>query len=256
MIKRITIGVLCGVLVGVGIFLVHQTLQKEGAPPYDITFNEREDMDRFSQAQRLAATWKRPEGPAKVGLQVGHWKNDELPEELHRLEGSTGASGGGKTEWEVNLAIAQETQKILETQGVSVDILPAAIPQQYWADAFVAIHADGNANTSVSGFKAAAPRRDLSSNAQQLLSAVEEAYDAATDLTKDPNVSRNMRGYYAFAWWRFDHAIHPMTPGIIIETGFLTNPADRRLIVDNPRRAAEGVAAGVLAFLANQQLLP
>lgn len=61
-----------------------------------------------------------------------------------------------------------------------------------------------------------------------------------------------MRGYYAFNWYRYDHAIHPMTPAVIVETGFLTNAADRALIVDDPGRVAQGITKGILKFLYSQ----
>ncbi len=199
--------------------------------------------------------WKRPEGPAKVALQVGHWKTDETPEELHKLRGNTGASGGGKSEWEVNYEIAMQTKKLLEEKGITVELLPTTITPQYWADVFVAIHADGNADPNKTGYKAASPRRDRTENAQDLLTSIENAYGQATGLTKDPNVTRNMRGYYAFSWWRYDHTVHPMTTSLILETGFLSSPSDRTIIVDQPHIAAKGLAEGIINYLTAEDLL-
>lgn len=199
--------------------------------------------------------WKRPEGPPKVGLQVGHWKNEELPDELSRLIGNTGTSGGGYTEVEVNLEIALIVAKHLEAEGIHVDILPATVPVDYWADVFVAIHADGSTDRSASGFKVAAPRRDFTGKTQSLVTFLELAYEPATLLKKDPNITRNMRGYYAFSWWRYDHAVHPMTTAAIVETGFLTNAADRRIIADKPEVPAKAIAEGILNYLTEHQLL-
>ena len=145
--------------------------------------------------------------------------------------------------------IAKQAARVLTQYGYKVELLPSLIPDSYNADVFVSIHADGNSNPAVSGFKAAAPRRDMTGNANKLLAFIEEAYQAATGLPKDPNVSRNMRGYYAFAWWRYDHAVHPMTTSIILETGFLTSPADRAIIVRRPELAAAGIANGIIAYL-------
>ena len=47
---------------------------------------------------------------------------------------------------------------------------------------------------------------------------------------------------------RREHALHPMTIGVIIETGFLTSARDRRVIVDAPERAARGIVEAVVAF--------
>lgn len=242
--------IVCSVL---GVSVVARLLKDKetGAPPYAAEDLEPPDMDPYAWMR----DWVRPDGPPKVGLQVGHWKNDELPEELERLIGRTGSSGGGKSEWEVNLKIAEETKKILEEKGIQVELLPATVPEDFWADAFVSIHADGSESPHTTGYKAAAPRRDFSGKAEKLVELIEEEYEKATGLVKDPNVTRNMRGYYAFAWWRYDHAVHPMTPSVILETGFLTNPSDRKTIVDKPEISAQGLAAGILNYLQSEQLL-
>lgn len=226
--------------------------ESTGAPPYDLTSNDYVDD---SEERALIQNWERPEGPAKVALQVGHWKNEEVPEELYKLRGNTGATGGGKTEWEVNYDIASRTKEILEARGVSVELLPATVPQSYWADVFVAIHADGSLDPDKSGFKAAIPRRDQTGNADELLTSVENAYEEVTNLVKDPNVTRNMRGYYAFSWWRYEHAVHPMTASMILETGFLSSPSDRQILLNNPQKSAEGLAEGVINYLQAEKLL-
>jgi N-acetylmuramoyl-L-alanine amidase len=64
-----------------------------------------------------------------------------------------------------------------------------------------------------------------------------------------------MRGYYAFAWWRYDHAVHPMTPAVILETGFLTTAADRKIIVEQPELSAQGLANGIIIFLEGENLI-
>lgn len=226
-----------------------------GAPPYYVEGDTAPDRSELLDEYAYLKNWKRPDGPPKVGLQAGHYKNENLPEELERLKGNTGASGGGRDEWEVNLAIAEQTKELLEEQGITVDILPATVPQNYWADVFVAIHADGNLDFTKTGYKAAAPRRDLTGNATSLVDAIEKNYQKETGLAYDPNVTRNMRGYYAFSYWRFDHTLHPMTTAAILETGFLTNPYDREIIVDQPELSAKGLANGVIEYLKLQKLL-
>lgn len=223
-----------------------------GAPPYHVT--DKQPFDNFELD--YLKDWKRPEGPPKVGLQVGHWKNEEVPEELKNLRGNTGASGDGKLEWEVNFAIAQLTKDLLEEYGVLVEILPATIPPKFWADAFVAIHADGNPDTTKTGYKGATSWRDLTGKADRLLKEVEHSYGRITNLPYEPStITRNMRGYYAFSWWRYEHTLHPMTPSVIFETGFLTTAADRKIIVDNPKISAQGLASGILSFLKSEKLL-
>ena len=210
-----------------------------------------EDLSRTPPvSQELVESWQRPKGPLRVGLQVGHWKNSEAPDELHRLrERGGGTAGGGKAEWQVNLAIAQETAKLLEAKGIVVDLLPVTIPPDYLADLFISIHADGSTNSGVSGFKVASPWRDATGRGEELVDIFEKAYGNTTSLEIDPNVTRNMRGYYAFNWRRYEHSIHEMTPAIILETGFLTSRVDQKLLIRNPALAARGIAQGIFEFL-------
>jgi hypothetical protein len=57
-----------------------------------------------------------------------------------------------------------------------------------------------------------------------------------------------MQNYYAFNFRRYEHALHPMTIGVILETGFLTSARDREVILSDPDRAARGIVAAVRAF--------
>lgn len=209
-----------------------------------------------ADAEPAEEVWQRPDAPPTVGLQVGHWHVDDVPEELTNLKYNTGATGGGKEEWEVGLVIAEAAKALLKKEGVTVDILPATVPPAYWADAFVAIHADGNPNRDVSGYKVAAPWRDRTGRASRLAELVGRSYGETTDFQRDPNVTRNMRGYYAFNYRKYEHAIHRMTPGMILETGFLTSPHDRKILITAPEVAAKGLADGIIAFLREEGILP
>ncbi len=194
--------------------------------------------------------------PWRVGIQAGHWKITELPDEETRLRGSTGTRWRSIAEVDVNLRIAEDVADDLRAAGVAVDLLPATVPVDYDADAFVAIHADGGSGPAATGWKIAAPRR--SSLASRLLrDDIARAYGEATALPEDRyGVTYNMLGYYAFSWTRFDHAVAPSTPAAIIETGYLSSPGDRRVIVDDPQEAALGISMGILAYLAERPRLP
>lgn len=221
-----------------------------GAPPDGATKEESPD-----NPYAWAANWKRPSGPAKVALQAGHWKNDELPDELEKLRGNTGSTGGGKTEPDVNLTIAQLTAQNLRNQGVDVEILPATIPERYWADVFMAIHADGSEDPYKRGFKVAGPWHDFTDTADDLIQIIKHNYSTDTGLLWDDNITRNMRGYYAFSWWKFDHSLHPMTTAVILETGFLTNYQDRLTIVNNPETSANSIANSIIEYLQSHNLM-
>ena len=185
----------------------------------------------------------------RVGLQVGHLRSNELPEELARLRTSTGARWGDVSEAELNLDIANRVKPLLEAQGVIVDMLPATVPPGYDADAFLAIHADGSTGAAARGWKLATPWR-ASQASKDLMAAVGAAYGPATGMPEDVGgVTFNMKGYYAFNYRRHEHAIRRTTPAIIVEMGFMTSAADRGILFGQPDRVAKGIADGVLAYL-------
>jgi N-acetylmuramoyl-L-alanine amidase len=185
--------------------------------------------------------------PLRIALQAGHWKAAEAPDELAGIR-TNGTRGGGKAEWEVTLEIARLAGAMLEDRGYLVDILPATIPPRYRSDLFVAIHADGHNDASASGFSVAAPRRGQTAQAGAFALVLAETYRAATALRNRP-VTRRMQGYYAFNSRRYHHTIDPSTVGVIIETGFLTNPGDRAILLGAPERSAKGIVDAVTRFL-------
>ena len=188
-------------------------------------------------------------GPRKVAIQAGHWLTREAPPELGRVIQQTGTSWDGITEVEVNLDIAQRVAAFLATKGVQAEVLPTTIPPGYLADAFIALHADGDGVGLKSGFKAARSTRRTPYEARFMDLVVEE-YAKATDLDYDANgVSRAMLGYYAMAWSRIRYSTSPFTPSMILEMGYLSNDRDRALMVDDPDRVAGAIAAGILRFL-------
>ncbi|GEM_PF-1219357 len=195
-----------------------------------------------------APRWN-PPGPKRVGLQAGHWRTEEAPPELGRLQ--QGTSGGGKAEWQVTLDLAQRARALLEQAGVQVDLLPATVPPRYQAHAFLAIHVDGDPTGQTRGFKIARPGfSSIPAVDDQFVAALEAAYSAATGLPRDDaHISRRMLYYYAFNSRRYCHAVAPGVPQAIIETGFLTNAADRDVLLGNPDAVARGIADGVLTFL-------
>jgi hypothetical protein len=198
-------------------------------------------------------TWERTLGPLRVGVQIGHYQNDEVPEELAGLRrNGAGAVWGQYNERDTVEVVARQIAAELEANGIVVDLLPATVPPGYEADAFLAIHADGNPNESVRGYKFAGPRRDYSGRSQALVDALYDSYGSAiSSMPEDPNISRRMTAYYAFNWARYEHAIHPYTPAAIVELGFLTNAADRALMLNEPARLAQAIADATLTYLAN-----
>ncbi|HZU07730.1 MAG TPA: N-acetylmuramoyl-L-alanine amidase [Chloroflexota bacterium] len=190
--------------------------------------------------------------PKRVGLQVGHWWSGEVPAEMERLRAAGGgATGGGYTEVEVNLDLATRTAALLRAHGVEVDLLPGTVPIDYRADAFVAIHADGDARGVLRGYKVArSPLSHIPEIDDALVEWLYAEYGRATGLPRDDeHITRRMLFYYAFNNRRYYHAIAPGTPAAIIEAGFLTSAADRTVLIGAPDRAAQGLANGILGFL-------
>jgi len=226
--------------------IVVERAQQE-APPVPQVRSRRRSRNRYPGPIPTPADWQPPEGPVRIALQAGHWRAIEAPSELAGLR-DNGTSWRGTAEWETNLAIARSASGMLEALGYAVDILPAVVPPDYRAHLFVAIHADGSNDANARGFRVAAPSRDATGHAGQMVALLEKTYGIATGLRRLPDVTRRMRNYYAFNFRRYEHALHPMTIGVIIETGFLTSATDRAVILDAPERAARGIVDAVLAF--------
>ena len=191
--------------------------------------------------------WQPPDGPVRIGLQVGHWRTDEAPRELSGLR-RNGTSWNGTPEWEVNLEIARRTGAMLEELGYVVDILPAVVPPGYRAHLFIAVHADASNDRSARGYRVAAPRRDATGRASGIVDLLKRTYGEATGIRRLPDATRRMRNYYAFNFRRYEHALHPMTIAAILETGFLTNADDREVIMGHPERAARGIVEAITTF--------
>ncbi len=196
------------------------------------------------------AEWPTPPTDARVGLQIGHWQIEELPDEQERLRGQTGGSGGGVREVDMNLAVARKTAMLLEAVGVTVDLLPATVPEGYLADAFLTIHCDASTSPGANGYKLARYRESLiGTRDDALIAALSETYGAASGLRLDDNITRAMTGYYAYNARRYQTIISHKTPSAIIELGFLTNPADRAVLVGQQDLLAAAITLGLLRFL-------
>lgn len=195
-----------------------------------------------------AVTRPADDGMVRVGVQAGHWRTEDLPDELASFRTSTGASAGGVDEVDINLSIARRVAALLEERGVTVDVLPSTIPPGYRAEAFISLHADGSESPRPRGYKLATPY-DTVPESELLLDALAEEYAAATGLPRDPTVTRNMRGYYAFDGRSYEHSIDSATPAVILEMGFVSNPRDRALLTEDADRVARAIADGILRYL-------
>ena len=225
------------------------TLQEaQEAPPQEAPRRRRwRNYNRYPGPIPTPEEWRAPDGPVRIALQVGHWRTEEAPRELSGLR-RNGANWNGLAEWEVNLEIARHAGAMLEELGYLVDILPAVVPPDYRAHLFIAIHADASNDPDATGYRVAAPGRDATGRAADFVDLLNRKYGEVTGIRRLPTVTRRMRNYYAFNFRRYEHALHPMTIAVIIETGFLTNAGDREVIVAQPERVALGIVEGIMAF--------
>ncbi|MEX2470745.1 MAG: N-acetylmuramoyl-L-alanine amidase [Gemmatimonadota bacterium] len=216
-------------------------------PVPDQRRSRRRWRNRYPGPIPTPADWQPPEGPVKIALQAGHWRANEAPDELRGLR-DNGTRWRDVAEWEANLRIAERSAEMLRELGYEAEVLPAVVPPGYRAHLFIAIHADGAGDPRASGYRVAAPRRDATGRAAGIVSLLEESYGEETGLRRLPDVTRRMSNYYAFNYRRYEHALHPMTIALILETGFITSERDRAVILSDPDRAARGIVAAVTRF--------
>jgi N-acetylmuramoyl-L-alanine amidase len=175
-----------------------------------------------------------PAHVTRVGLVSGHAGYD-----------SGAVCPDGWTEADVNRIIAGEVQVLLEGRGYQVDLLQEFDKRLngYHADALVSIHADSCDVPGATGFKVARVTDSRIPEAEdRLVACLYQEYEAVTDMARHPgSITDDMTSYHAF------REIDDHTPGAIIETGFLLD--DRDIIIERPRLAAKGIAAGVVCFV-------
>jgi N-acetylmuramoyl-L-alanine amidase len=251
-----TVGYACTFILLVGILVLGEEASSQTVdPPPGVVRPPDQEAQRSWRGRRnrypgpipTPGEWEPPEGTVRIGLQAGHWKADEAPAELSGLRGN-GTRWGATSEWEVNLEIAQRAGALLEDLGYEVDILPAVVPPSYRAHLFISIHADGSNDPQASGFRVASPRRDATGRASGFVELLQNRYGKETGIRQLPDVTRRMQNYYAFNFRRYEHALHPMTIGVILETGFVTSAKDREVIMADPDRAARGIVDAIKAY--------
>jgi N-acetylmuramoyl-L-alanine amidase len=182
-----------------------------------------------------------PSPRPRIGLVAGHWGNDP-----------GAVCSDGLTEESVNLQIATMVKETLTKEGFEVDLLKEFDPRLngYKALALVSIHNDScdYINDQATGFKvAAAVSSSYPEKATRLTACLSHRYQLITGLSFHYNtVTDDMTRYHAF------NEIHTDTTASIIETGFLN--LDREILTKNTDKVAQGVSAGILCFIRNEDV--
>ncbi len=192
--------------------------------------------------------------PPAIGLQT-----EPIGPGSHTMKIKDG--GGAPGEAAVALAIAKRTRTLLLQRGYRVamtrtgptfrygnggNIARAQFCNRRHAALMLRIHADGTANTSMHGFQTLYPAYhrgwtdDIYSASLRAARAVQTAAVRATGAR---NLGLTPRSdLTGFNWAN--------VPAILVETGFLSNPRERRLLQSSAYewKVARGLAAGVAAF--------
>jgi N-acetylmuramoyl-L-alanine amidase len=169
--------------------------------------------------------------------------------------------GGASGEAAVALAIAKRTRTLLERRGYRVamtrtgpvfrygsggNIARAQFCNRRRASLMLRIHADGSASTGQHGFSTLYPAfhpgwtDDIYARSLEAARLVQRAAVRATGARDLGLVPRS--DLTGFNWAN--------VPAILVECGFMSNPAERRLLRSSGYewKVARGLAAGVAAF--------
>ncbi len=202
-----------------------------------------------------------------VVLDPGHGGHDP---------GAIGASGN--YEKTVNLAVARLIEQELEaarirvtltrTGDVFVDLNErAAIGNRLRADAFVSIHADATTSPTVSGFTVYVCHTKYTEAFRADLIALECGLDVercrrvlASNRSRSRSLAERIRDEMSRATRATDRGVQlgelrvlsrSLGPAVLVELGYMSNPAEERRLVDPAyqRALATAIAQGIIAFL-------
>ena len=186
---------------------------------------------------------------------------------MQKIKDGGGTHGvvSGLTEAELNMRVALRLRALLEQAGVRVvltrkktartsmgNIARARIANQAGAKLFLRIHADGSTDRSVRGTHTLYPafRRgwtdDVYATSRRAARIVQSETRSALGFPDRGLQERS--DFTGFNW--------SDVPVILVEMGFMTNPAEDRLLATEAyqRRAAIGFCRGTLRFLRRAQV--
>ena len=178
----------------------------------------------------------------RIGIVSGHWGHD-----------SGAVCDNGTTEQQVNLAIATLVQQKLSAYGYQVDLMQEFDPRLngYRAAVLLSIHNDScqYINDQATGFKVASALASRDPNLSlRLVSCIRDRYRRVTGLPFHDSVTPDMSQYHTF------YEVDPATTAAIIEAGFLYKDYD--ILTGHPDVVADGIVAGLLCFVNNENILP
>lgn len=181
-----------------------------------------------------------------IGIVVGH--SGPHPDTGYPDPGAR--CSDGLTELMINQAVGDLVKGMLEAEGLKVDLLEEWDDRLngYRAVALVSIHADScePSGEYATGYKvAAAVETRVQDKAQRLVACMIDRYGRVTDLRYHQySITVDMTEYHTF------REIHPQTPAVIIETGFMY--LDREYLTNHREEVARGISDGILCYVYNE----
>ena len=148
----------------------------------------------------------------------------------------------------INFAVATRVVDNLEALNFAVDMLDEFDPRlvDYRADALVSIHANSciDFGELVTGFIVSkSDARPETGNDVFLRECIALNYEANLPLPRSYNETEDMLNNHA---WR---KIHPLTPGVILEMGFML--ADKEILTTQHDLLAHAITMGILCYIEN-----
>ena len=207
------------------------------------------DQARADEAETSIQQIKRP---WVIAVQPGHFKIEELPDELAHRRGDTGATHGYVFEKDINRAVAAALIPMIQAAGWQAFLVPATIRPGLRVDAFLSIHVDGGGQSSLRGWKLSPPWRPSRASIQ-LADAMRGSFAAESQLREEKGgVTIFMRGYFSFNYRRYRHAISPFTPAVLVELGRIGNRRDRELLTGHPEYWAGILLRGLKSYFGDR----
>ncbi len=164
----------------------------------------------------------------------------------------------GVPEYEVVLQIANNLKAELENRGVTVVMTRdgndvnisnserAQIANKAGADLFIRVHADGSADSGVSGISTLYPGKNqwtgpILAESTDAAQAVQDGMIATTGASSKGIVARD--DITGFNWSE--------VPAVLVECGFMSNPVEDRLLSSShyQDKLARGIADGAMSYL-------
>jgi N-acetylmuramoyl-L-alanine amidase len=169
----------------------------------------------------------------RVLIQKGHVSPREPG-----FEGGTGTI----REQDLATAIANELAALFRADGrFEPIVVPGDIPDGIRVEAALFLHGDGSQNQSVSGYCFGYPQHMVNKELADRI-AVEFDKIPGHPPRRTDNYTRNLSGYYGFS------RVLTNGPEVLIEHGFLTNPAERLWLFANVKQLAAAEYRAVCGY--------